>query len=160
LLLFLRGPAVLAVVSLVVVTGAAIGAWGDITSPELGSFCHPARGANIVTALKIAGFGAPATAVAILVVRKRRRLLLLALLLAAAVVSVALALVASESASYAGNHCTSLFGGSSTHVLRDHVTYLYVLWGIPLVALVVDAGRAWRDSAPGDAEHATHSSPR
>jgi hypothetical protein len=141
LLRFLGGPAVLAVVSLLVVTGAAIGAWWDITSPELGSFCHPARGANIVTALKIAGFGAPAAAVAILVVRKRPRLLLLlALLLAVSVVSVALTLVASESASYAGNHCTDLFGGSSAYVLRDHVSYLYVLWGIPLVALLVDAG--------------------
>jgi hypothetical protein len=150
----------MAVVSLLVVTGAAIGAWWDITSPELGSFCHPARGANIVTALKIAGFGAPAAAVAILVVRKRPRLLLLALLFAVSVVSVALALVASESASYAGNHCTDLFGGGSAYVLRDHVSYLYVFWGIPLVALLVDAGRASQDSPLGDAEHETDSSGR
>jgi hypothetical protein len=44
LLRFLGGPAVLAVVSLLLVTGAAIGAWWDITSPELGSFCQSARG--------------------------------------------------------------------------------------------------------------------
>jgi hypothetical protein len=133
--------AAMGLVGSLLASGGAAWAYVDITSPNLGTFCpHATRGTNLVAALALAFVGGVVVALSIVLARRRLRPLLATLLFGASVVSVALILVASDSATYVGI-CPDSF------VLRAHVGYLYVLWGAALIIFLLGAGRVVRASA-------------
>jgi hypothetical protein len=117
-------------------SGAAVWAYIDITSPELGSFCHPSHGSNLVPALILAFLGGLAVAGLVPFTLGNQVRLLGILLLGTLLVGAALVLVAYDSATYVGL-CPESF------VLRAHVGYLYVLWGVALAALLLGTGSAY-----------------
>jgi hypothetical protein len=125
-------------------SGAGVGAAIDVLGESL--FCvRAAPGANFEHALKVAVLGGPPVSILIFLVRKRRALLAATLLLGAAMLGTAVALVALDKATYTCVH--DFFGDSPT---SDHAGYLYVLWGLPLAALLVQAGRILRaTTTPG-----------
>jgi hypothetical protein len=98
-----------------------------------GLFCssEQVHGANIDHAFGVAFLGGLAGAVLILFARMRRRLLGAVLLLGAAALAVAVALVASDSATYTAQRSCGFMTSTET-TFNDRVNYLYVLWGAPL----------------------------
>ena len=134
------------VLGMLFTSGVAAGAFLSITSPELWDWCHAAHGANVHRAITLAFLSGIAVSILVVVAHKWRRLLVGALVLGVACLTLALALVAHDSATYRGIHCSGMFGIRSPYVERARVAYLYVLWGLPLGLLLVQVGRVVRES--------------
>jgi hypothetical protein len=120
------------------------------TNPSLLCSSQRLHGANIAHALGFIGFAGVGVTVVILCVRRRQRPLAFVLLLGAATLSVAIALVALDSATYQANvTCVTLLG-EENGTLVAHVGYLYGLWGAPLALLLCAAILTRRVRADGD----------
>ena len=100
-------------------------------------------GRNIDHALGVVFFGGLAGTVLIPFVRKRRPLFVSALLLEAAALCAAIVLVALDGAIYKEKVTETLFfgPGNPTSTSTDHLWFLYLLWGLPLVVLLVQIAR-------------------
>lgn len=115
-----------------------------------GVFCHVDRrlaGANIQHANDVVIVAGVVGAAIAVVVRERPRLRVLNLLLAAAALTVALVLVAADSA-VSREITTCSFMGTSTNKTTHNVSYVYFIWGPALLTLLVQTARDRR--AVGD----------
>jgi hypothetical protein len=152
----LTSPVTLAALGALLASGAAAAGWNTITQTQLFEWCHAAHGANVHRAIDLV-FATGLMAFVIPLASISRTLLLCAMLLEVAALSIALALVADDSATYSGNHCPSFmpefFAGSfEVETMRAGVGYLYFLWGAVLAVLVLQFGRVLRQpnrSTPG-----------
>jgi hypothetical protein len=115
---------------------AAVALYHDFTASFL---CGIVQGANIEIGIVAVLCGGLAGSVFIALARKRPALLIVALLSCATLLTVALALVARDSATLRGA-CLSLFGSGGASALADF-GYLYAFWGAPLVVVLVQAAR-------------------
>jgi hypothetical protein len=137
-----RSLASSAMLALSMASAAAVAAhaWTGVVL-NLSLFCSgsPTRGARLATGLGVAFFGGVADSILIfiLAVGGRRRALAAALFLGAAILSLALALVAADSATYVqlGSAC----GFSGPQIATAEVVYLYPLWSAALVVVLIQA---------------------
>jgi hypothetical protein len=133
---------------------SAVAIYGFYEVLGLSLFCSEPerRGANIVSGLVVALCGGLAVPVLILFVRSWRFSLAAVLLLGAATLSVAISLVALDSATYVQDNSSCGFFGAGAGTSVGHFGYLYVLWGLPLGLVLIGAGRvfgkSWRPSEP------------
>jgi hypothetical protein len=104
-------------------------------------------GEGILSALLLMWLGGLVLPVVFRLVREKPGALATALLAATATLALALALVALDSATYAatvnpGFLCIDCTGNPSPpYTVYHHVGYLYVLWGVPLGWLLIQAVR-------------------
>jgi hypothetical protein len=100
------------------------------------------RGANIEHGLTLAIAGGLLVSILIPLARTSAEGLVFFRLVGVLTFGAAIACVAADSATWqASQGCASLFGSTETHV-TEHVYYLYILWGLPLLVLVGDAAVA------------------
>jgi hypothetical protein len=139
---YLTHPAVLGAFSVLFACGAVVWDWVDLFDVTV--FCQTTTsGANIDHALLLVFVGGIGGFLLTLIVSGWRRLLVASLLLDAAMVSVAVALVALDSATYR-TRCTGFFS-SATSRESAHVTHLYFVWGAAIIVLLAQVVRVLRD---------------
>jgi hypothetical protein len=101
---------------------------------------HVTHGATIDAAILIALAGGIGESVLILGIKARSQLLLGALFLGIATIGLAIDLVAVDSATYTQRSPETADCAPWTQT--SHVDFLYLLWGVPLAVLILQALRA------------------
>jgi hypothetical protein len=143
------GPVPLSVLSMLFAIFATIIVWFDVV------FTFDKRtalfvGANIEHALADVSAAGILGLLLIGFVRRKRRLLIALLVFEAATLGAALVLVALDRATYNEQlTCDFLcFGSDKPYTETHHLWFLYLLWGLPFAALLVQAARVmWEPSA-------------
>jgi hypothetical protein len=141
-----RQPIVASETCMVFATVVAIITWLNLNSGG-GVVCsvdRVVRGANIGHALTVAVLGGLLVSTLIPLVRRSPSALAAVLLLGVLSLGVALAFVHADAASWqAIQGCVSFFGATETPV-TNHLYYLYILWGLPLLVLASQAAHLRR----------------
>jgi hypothetical protein len=108
-------------------------------------------GANIIHAVPVAFFGLLIGLLLIGFVRRHRVYLSALLCFEVAILAAGIVLVALDGGSYKAEfRCEFLcFGGPDLYTSAAHVSYPYVLWGVPIAVLLVQALRVLREGPPG-----------
>jgi hypothetical protein len=140
-----RRPASLAVLSMLFATVVAIVMFLKL------DFTLDAQtrlfGANIDHSIRLTLLGELLGLLVVPFVRRRRRLLAALLFLEGANLSAAIALVGLDGATYKARiTCAFMcFSDFQPYTSTHHVWYLYLLWGVPLVVLLLQARRILRE---------------
>ena len=142
-----RAPVRLSVVSMLFASAVAILTWAHLNGLlSLTCFAERLQGANINHGLVVALLAGLGGSISTVVVRRWPRIVTVILLLEIAALGVAIVFVANDSATYLANvSCVSLlsdnYTASATSV--SHVSYLYGLWGAPVVLLLWGTVAPW-----------------
>jgi hypothetical protein len=137
-----RRPLTLSVLSMLVASAVAAFGWFGMNF-TLFETTKRFGGANIEHAYPVALLGGLAGLIALIALRKRRFLLSTLLVFEAASLSVAVAFVELDRATYREQVTDTFTGATSTS--SYHLWPLYLLWGAPIVVLLVQAYRVWGD---------------
>ena len=104
------------------------------------SIDHVVRGANIGHGLSVAVAAGLLVSILIPLVRSSPSALAAALVLGVLTLAGAILFVGADAATWqATQGCVSLFGPTPDIPVTDHVYYLYILWGVPLLLLAWEA---------------------
>jgi hypothetical protein len=135
--------------SLLVAGVVALGVWFDV---GLIDFCNVARvnaGTNINHAVALVAIGGLAGAVVLPLVSVWRWPVAVLTFFGAGILAAGIALVALDSATYMARLTgTGFMGETCPRMWTRHLTYLYSLWGAPLLVLVIQFTRLVMGTRP------------
>ena len=146
----MSGAVPLSVLSLLCALVGAIWLWADVDF-TLDKRTRLFVGANIDHAIRVAFVGALVGLVLVGFVRRRRLVLAGLLFLEATILIAAVTLVGLDGGTYRERfECTFLCfsPANDVYTIRGHVTYPYVLWGVPILVLLIQAVRVLKEDPP------------